>query len=649
VCGFAGFYNKDARFFDSIKELKSMGEAIFTRGPDSSGEWIDESGTIGFSHRRLSIVDLSSAGHQPMVSYSRRFTIAFNGEIYNHLELRTKLEEEFSDIIWLGNSDTETILMCFDYWGIQSTIEMSVGMFAFSVWDNQENKLTLCRDRLGEKPLYYGWQDGTFLFGSELKAIKAHHAFRSEINRDSIALLLRHSCIPAPYSIYKGIKKLLPGYLLEIDFDKNITIETQYWSLKDIVSKQKNLENIKSKEEVVDDLNKLLTQSIKEQMIADVPLGAFLSGGVDSSTVVALMQSQSDKPIKTFSIGFNEEGFDEAIYAKSIATHLGTDHTELYVSPEDAMDVIPLLADLYDEPFSDSSQIPTFLLAKMTKEHVTVSLSGDAGDELFCGYNRYLLTQQMWGKLSITPMFIRRILSSILLSVSVSSWSRINKVLPAKFKLSDLGTKMHKAGKVLTANTVSELYKGLVSHCDTPEALVIGATEPRTVLNDPIRSPELTSDIEQMMALDTLSYLPDDILTKVDRACMGVSLEGRVPFLNHKIVEFAWDLPLDYKLNNGTTKWCLKEVLYRYVPKSLIDRPKMGFGIPINSWLRGPLCDWADKLLDEERLIKEGFFESKPIVKMWTEHKLGKRDWQDQLWDVLMFQSWYEKHHKQDF
>jgi len=646
MCGFAGFLNREKSSHDLYEVLKLMGEAIRTRGPDSSGEWLNESSTIGFSHRRLSIVDLSSAGHQPMLSHNERYIIAFNGEIYNHLELRDLLADAGLDINWKGTSDTETLLACFEHWGIKLTIEKSVGMFAFSVWDNQENKLILGRDRLGEKPLYYGWQGDSFLFGSELKALKAHYAFKSEINRDSIALLLRHSCIPAPYSIYQGIEKLLPGYLLEVDLKTGLSNAIQYWSFKHICPQNETVGYVGTAEKAVDDLDTILKKSIKQQMIADVPLGAFLSGGVDSSTIVALMQSQSDKPIKTFSIGFNEDGFDEAVYAKSIAEHLGTDHTELYVTPEDALNVIPLLADLYDEPFSDSSQIPTYLVAKMAKEHVTVSLSGDAGDELFCGYNRYLLTQKVWKNLSVMPIAMRKSLSLCLLKISVNHWNYINKILPKKLKLSNLGTKMHKAGKALTANSVSELYKRLVSHWDNPEAVVIGAKEPNTVLNDPVRAPKLLNDIEQMMALDTLSYLPDDILTKVDRACMAVSLEGRVPFLNHKVVEFSWGLPLRYKLNNGVSKWCLKEVLYRYVPKELIDRPKMGFGVPINTWLRGPLRTWADKLLDEDRLLQEGFFEPKQIVTMWREHKLGKRDWQDQLWDVLMFQAWYEKHHK---
>ena len=646
MCGFAGFLTKNKPSYNFYEVLEQMGEAIWTRGPDSSGEWANENKTVGFSHRRLSIVDLSSAGHQPMKGKSGRYVIAFNGEIYNHLNLREELINEGVETQWRGTSDTETLLTAFEHWGIQLTIEKTVGMFAFSVWDGKKNTLTLGRDRLGEKPLYYGWQNETFLFGSELKALKAHYSFKSEIDRDSIALLLRHNCIPAPYSIYKGIKKLLPGYLLEVNLDTSEAKSIQYWSFKDICEQNEGKQNVRTKEQAINELDDLLKQSIKEQMVADVPLGAFLSGGIDSSTVVALMQSQSDIPVKTFSIGFNEEGYNEAVHAKAIAEHLGTEHTELYVSEKDALSVIPLLAELYDEPFSDSSQIPTYLVAKMAKEHVTIALTGDAGDELFCGYNRYSLTQKTWAKLSSTPNFIRKALALAVLGISVNSWNKINKVLPKKNQMANLGTKMHKAGKVLGAKSVFQLYEGLVSHWDSPEMVVIGAAEPKTVLNDPQRRPSLENNIEQMMALDTLSYLPDDILTKIDRASMGVSLEGRVPFLNHKVVEFSWALPLEYKLNNGVAKWCLKEVLYKYVPKSLIERPKMGFSIPLASWLRGPLQGWADKLLDETRLQKEGFFEPDPIIKIWNEHKLGKKDWQDKLWDILMFQAWYEKNHK---
>ena len=646
MCGFSGFFSPDNLIDHAVEVLKNMGMAIKHRGPDSAGEWLDSVNNVGFTHQRLAIVDLSLAGHQPMVSYGNRFVIAFNGEIYNHLDLRRELEAGKQDVLWVGHSDTETLLAGFELWGIRKTIEKSVGMFAFSVWDHSDKTLTLGRDRLGEKPLYYGWQDETFLFGSELKALRAHPDFKAEINRDAITLLLRHNYIPAPHCIYRNIKKLLPGHLLVISESHREGQMIEYWSAAGVCENGYKYRFTGSPEQAVDALEKLLKASIKQQMMADVPLGAFLSGGVDSSTIVSLMQAQSDKPIKTFSIGFNEESYNEAVHAKAVAEHLGTEHTELYVSAEEAMAVIPELANIYDEPFSDSSQIATFIVAKMAREHVTVSLSGDAGDELFCGYNRYVLTSALWGKLSYIPAFVRRFCAKIILCIPIRIWNRINTIFPKSIRMSNLGDKMHKAAGVLGMKSRADLYKRLVSHWQSPEDIVIDAQEPKTVITDRQRAPRLKNDIEQMMALDTLSYLPDDILVKVDRACMGNSLEGRIPFLNHEVVEFAWSLPLKYKLRNGVSKWCLKEVLYRHVPKSLIDRPKMGFGVPIGTWLRGPLKEWAEKLLEETRLKDEGFFEPKPIIKMWCEHQSGKRNWQYQLWDILMFQTWYEKHHK---
>jgi len=644
MCGFSGFIYKKKIPDNAVNILKNMGNAITHRGPDSSGEWINEEYQLGFSHRRLAIVDLSPAGHQPMKSQTGTFVISFNGEIYNHLDLRCELEKIVT-CHWQGHSDTETLLAGFEVWGIRETIEKSIGMFAFSVWDNKQKILTLGRDRLGEKPLYYGWQNKTFLFGSELKTLRAHPDFESEINRDAITLQLRHSYIPAPYSIYTGIKKLLPGCLLRLNIETFEEVIDEYWSINQVCKEGKRKQFTGTAKEAVNELETILKKSIKQQMMADVPLGAFLSGGIDSSLIVALMQSQSTIPVKSFSIGFNEDGYNEAVHAKAVARHLGTEHTELYVTPEEAMAVIPKLASLYDEPFSDSSQIPTFIVAQMAKEHVTVSLSGDAGDEIFCGYNRYIMTNRLWGKLSKIPKIIRFVSAGVIRFIPIRYWNRFNKVLPSKMKMSNLGDKMHKAATVLTANSVNDLYKGLVSHWQNPEDIVINAKEPKTALNDISRTPSLENNIAQMMALDSISYLPDDILTKVDRACMGVSLEGRVPFLNHKVVEFAWRLPLEYKLRKGNAKWCLKEILYKHIPRSLIERPKMGFGVPIDEWLRGPLKEWASALLNEDRLTKEGFFDPKPICKMWKEHLSGRYNWQDQIWDILMFQAWYEKNH----
>ncbi len=645
MCGLAGFVQSGGLSVEPAQRtLKSMGAAIAHRGPDDTGLWLDCASGIGLSHRRLSVVDLSVAGHQPMVSGSGRYVIVFNGEIYNHLAVRRSLEALGTAPNWQGHSDTETLLAGFDAWDIQSTIEMSIGMFAFAVWDRHTRMLTLGRDRMGEKPVYYGWQGDVFLFGSELKALRAHPAFKAEVDRNALALLMRHNCIPAPYSIYQGIAKLQPGCLLTVSLNKREPRVVPYWSAKQVVESGLALPFAGSANEAVNSLEILLKDAVGQQMMADVPLGAFLSGGVDSSTVVALMQAQASRPVRTFSIGFHDELYNEAEHAKAVAKHLGTDHTELYVTFQDALDVIPRLSSLYDEPFADSSQIPTYLVSNMARQHVTVSLSGDAGDELFGGYNRYILTSRMWKKLSLLPVSIRSLIAWAITRASPRNWNAMAKalfpVLPDKYGTVNWGDYLHKGAGVMASSSVPELYRGVVSHWPDPAALVIGAIEPATVLTDITRQPATNSDIERMMALDMLSYLPDDILTKVDRAAMGVSLETRVPFLDHRVVEFAWRLPLELKICEGVGKWILRQVLYKYVPKELIERPKQGFGVPIDSWLRGPLRDWSEELLSEKRLRQEGFFNPAPIRQKWSEHLSGKLNWQYHLWDVLMFQSW---------
>lgn len=627
--------------------LRKMGDAIAHRGPDDSGVWTDCSAGIGLSHRRLSIVDLSPAGHQPMSSASGQYVIVFNGEIYNHLSLRKSLGAAGLAPDWRGHSDTETLLAGFDAWGIQATIEKSIGMFAIAIWDKRTRTITLGRDRLGEKPLYYGWQGGTFLFGSELKALHAHPAFNAEVDRNSLALLMRHNCIPAPYSIYRGIAKLQPGCLLTVSLNRRELYEVPYWSGRQTIETCLAHPFTGSTGEAVDALEELLKDAIGLQMLADVPLGAFLSGGVDSSTIVALMQAQSSTPVRTFSIGFNDDLYDEAKHAKLVARHLGTNHTEWYVSAQDALDVIPRLSNLYDEPFADSSQIPTHLVSSMARQHVTVSLSGDAGDELFGGYNRYVITNNLWRRLSYLPIEVRSVLAGMITRVPPQKWNAIAKsfqsVLSKKAGMVNWGDSLHKGAGVMASSSVAELYRGLVSHWPVPSSLVIGSTEPATVITDLTRQPVLNNDVERMMALDLLSYLPDDILTKVDRAAMGVSLETRVPLLDHRVVEFAWRLPLEYKLRDGVGKWALRQVLYKYVPKELIERPKQGFGVPIDSWLRGPLKEWAEGLLNESRLRQEGFFNPAPIRQKWAEHLSGNLNWQYHLWDVLMFQTWLAK------
>ena len=625
--------------------VRQMTGAIASRGPDDAGYWLDGDGGVGLGHRRLSIVDLSPAGHQPMFSASGRYVIAFNGEIYNHMGLRKALEKGGAQG-WRGHSDTETLLAGFDAWGIEAAVRQCIGMFAFAVWDKQTRTLTLGRDRMGEKPLYYGWQGGgnerVFLFGSELKALKAHPAFAADIDRGALCLLLRHNYIPAPYSIYEGIAKLEPGCLLSVSLAQPEPRVWKYWDTVQVARAGVASPFAGTAKEAVDALGVLAKDAVRQQMMADVPLGAFLSGGIDSSTVVALMQVQSSRPVKTFTIGFNEEGYNEAVHAKAVAQHLGTEHTELYVTPAQAMEVIPRLPGLYCEPFADSSQIPTFLVSQLAKQHVTVSLSGDAGDELFCGYNRYQLTEKLWRKLALVPTPLRALAAKGITALSPTAWDSLAGVIPGAGRYAALGDKLHKGAGVLASATVDELYLGMVSHLRNPADWVIGGQEPPTHLTG--LCPELggLNAVERMMALDAISYLPDDILVKVDRAGMGVSLESRVPFLDHRLVEFAWSLPLSYKLRDGQTKWPLRQVLYRHVPRELIDRPKMGFGVPLHDWLRGPLRAWAEELLDEARLAREGYFHPAPIRQLWAEHLSGKRNWMAQLWNVLMFQAWLE-------
>ncbi len=648
MCGIVGFLGgvaSDGQLSDGAI-LDRMAMAIVTRGPDDAGHWVDDICRVGLGHRRLSIVDLSAAGHQPMLSRSGRYVLVFNGEIYNHMDCRAALTTTGAE--WRGHSDTETLLAGFEAWGIQEAVKRSIGMFAFAVWDRDSQSLTLGRDRMGEKPLYYGWQgtgrQATFLFGSELKALKAHPAFTAGIDRNALCLLMRHNYIPAPYSIYQGISKLEAGCLLTVSLAQPEPNVERYWSTASVAMSGCAKPFMGTPAQAIDALEILLKSAVRQQMMADVPLGAFLSGGIDSSTVVALMQAQSSRPVKTFTIGFNEEGYNEAVHAKAVAKHLGTEHTELYVSAQQALDVIPQLPSLYCEPFSDSSQIPTFLVSQLARQQVTVSLSGDAGDELFCGYNRYLLANKLWKKLSVLPTGSRRLAARGLTAFSPSRWNALlgplQRVLPGTLRQANIGDKLHKAAGVLATGSVDDLYLGLVSHWNDPASIVIGCTEPRTLLTGNAPPLDGLDDIQRMMALDAITYLPDDILVKVDRAGMGVSLEGRVPFLDHRVVEFAWNLPQSMKLRDGVGKWVLRQVLYRHVPKELVERPKMGFGVPIGDWLRGPLRDWAEALLDEGRLRREGYFHPGPIRQKWAEHVSGARNWQYHLWDVLMFQAW---------
>lgn len=642
ICGWIDYSISNQNYYRST--IERMNNSLLHRGPDSGGIWTDENAGIALGHRRLAIVDLSPEGHQPMVSANGRFVIVFNGEIYNFLKLRRELEKRSHR--FRGGSDTEVMLAGFSEWGIETAVKRFNGMFAFALWDRQERVLYLGRDRLGEKPLYYGWMGQTFLFASELKALKAHPKFSAEINRDALALYVRYCYIPAPDSIYQGIYKLPPGCLLIVRSPEKVK-PIPYWSAKSAAISGISQPFLGSETEAITELDTLLRDAVNLRMMADVPLGAFLSGGIDSSTIVALMQAQSNKPIKTFTIGIDEKIYNEAEYARAVAQHLGTDHTELYVSAEDALAVIPKLPNLYDEPFADSSQIPTFLISQLTRQQVTVSLSGDGGDELFAGYNRHFRGRHVWQKLSWIPPIARKIAASIITQFSPETWNFIfnqgDRLIPNEFKLRQPGERLQKLAEILASHNPQEFYNSLVSQCQNPEAVVLHSSEPFTPLRDINLWKELSDFTECMMYLDTVSYLPDDILVKVDRASMGVSLEARVPYLDHRIVEFAWQIPLSMKIRNGMGKWLLRQVLYQYVPADLIERPKMGFAVPIERWLRNELREWAEALLDEQRLRQEGFFNPQPIRQKWEEHLSGRHDWKYYLWDILMFQSWLEQ------
>tara|TARA_B110001450_G_C17647998_1_gene492054 strand:- start:140 stop:2104 length:1965 start_codon:yes stop_codon:yes gene_type:complete len=650
MCGIVGFLGGDLSTDKTREEtLRRMSDKLITRGPDSAGDWSDPKQRISLAHRRLAVVDLSDAGHQPMCSSSGRYVMTYNGEIYNSAEIRNELTEARLQPQWRGHADTETLLAGFDAWGVKGTITRVKGMFAIALWDRECEELSLVRDRIGEKPLYYGWQGSgskrTFLFGSELKALKRHSSFTNDIDRASLALYMRYCYVPAPYSIYEGIKKLEPGTILTVSLRQNSCRLEKYWDALDVITKGAKDPFDESKIEITNNLDTVLKKTVSQQMMADVPLGAFLSGGVDSSAVVALMQAQSSRPVKTFTIGFEEAGFNEAEFAKSVAEHLKTEHTELYVSSEDALNVIPKLPELYCEPFADSSQIPTFLVAALAREHVTVSLSGDGGDELFCGYNRYVFADKLSKGLNLVPAAGRILIGKTVENLPTGTWNKafsaIDRMTPRKFNGISWGDKLQKGARVIGSKNLNDLYMRLVSNWQDPSSVVKGAEEhQKRVSTDDFLLAEL-DDITKMMAIDMLSYLPDDILVKVDRAAMGVSLETRVPFLDQDVFEFASKIPLEMKLNKGVGKSVLRDVLYKYVPKDLIERPKMGFGVPVGVWLKGPLRDWAEILLDESLLEQQGFFHVGVVRDMWAEHIAGTRNWQSQLWAVLMFQAWF--------
>ena len=657
MCGITGIFSNIARKDLEASVLK-MSQTLTHRGPDDSGVWVDKNNNITLAHQRLSILDLSSAGHQPMKSPCGRFIVAFNGEIYNHLELREKLDILDNKNTWNGSSDTETLVAAFSFWGIEKTLDKLSGMFAISVWDSKVKRLYLIRDRFGEKPLYYGWSNGVFMFGSELKALRSYKGFDNEIDRNALSLYMQYMYVPSPYSIFKDIYKLDPGCILQIDsigtvdspkkitsseFNaKGVSIK-KWYSLSEVAKKsQKNL--ITNQQDSINFLESTLYKTVENQLISDVPLGAFLSGGVDSSMIVALMSKISNNPVKTFTIGFNERGYDEAVYAKKVSKHLKTDHHELYVSPKDAYEVIPNLPNLYDEPFADSSQIPTYLVSKLAREHVTVSLSGDSGDELFGGYNRYLWGKDVWNKLKWMPSEMRSFLGKGIQKVPLSIWNNLGDSLPKKYEIEFMGSKVHRlANRLKTVNNLNDMYYSLVSEDYQGDNIVLGtgASLSTKLTSDRIIAKFPDSE-HRMMLWDAITYLPDDILTKVDRAAMGVGLETRIPFLDHKVVELAWRMPLEMKIKNKVGKWPLRQVLYKHVPKELIERPKAGFAIPVGRWIRGPLREWADELLDAARIHREGYFNPEMVQQLWQQHLSEKYDWTPRLWAILMFQSWLE-------
>lgn len=629
-----------------------MAESIAHRGPDDDGQWIQRDEGVALAHRRLSIIDLSANGRQPMVSPSGRFVMVYNGEVYNFRELRGQIEQKAS-YPWRSSSDTEVMLAAFDVWGVEEAVRLFVGMFAFALWDREERALYLCRDRMGIKPLYYGLYGTTFLFGSELKALRIHPDFEPQIDRNAIALYLRHNCIPSPYCIYKNTFKLEPGKILKINADQIGNDQTlpspkTYWSIESVIEQSSRISSQSpfDEEEVTSRLEHLLKDAIAMRMVSDVPLGVFLSGGIDSTTVTALMQAQSHCPVKTFSIGFDEDDYNEAEHAKAVAGHLGTDHTELTVTSDEALATVPELPKLYDEPFGDSSQIPTFLLSKLTRRYVTVSLSGDGGDELFGGYNRYHWTKKIRSIQNVLPRALVVRSAEKASQIRPATWDNLFKrlafLVPQKYRFGAAGDKVHKLLQALQFYSSKEIYCHLVSHWQEPERIVIHSKEPPTKITTPDEYPPLENQVQLMMYLDSVTYLPDDILTKLDRASMGVGLEARVPFLDHRVAEMAWQIPQDMKIRNGIGKWILRQILYQYVPKELIERPKAGFAIPLDSWLRGPLRDWAESLLNRKKLVGEGFFRTNSIRKKWKEHLSGERNWQYQLWDILMFQAWLE-------
>jgi len=620
MCGFSGVYEPDGARADAADALRAMTRALEHRGPDATGEWLDPEAGVALGHRRLSILELTVEGNQPMVSSSGRYVLAFNGEIYNFAELRDELVAR--GVTFRGRSDTEVMLAAVEAWGLGDALARFAGMFAFALWDRSERALHLVRDRLGEKPLYHGWIGRTLLFGSELKALRAHPRFRPEISRDALALYLRHGYLPAPHSIYRDVYKLLPGTSLTLRQGREE--RATYWSAADMASRAEADPLAADEREAVDELERALRRTVRQQMVADVPLGAFLSGGIDSSTVVAVMQAESTQPVRTFTIGFEEASYNEADQARAVARHLGTAHEDLTVTSAQAQAVIPRLPRLWDEPFADASQIPTLLVAELARRSVKVSLSGDGGDELFAGYPRYFRGRQLWSIARVFPAAGRALVAGGVRALAPEAWCRL-----------------HRHAHIFGASSRGALYRATITAAGS-DGLVPGAQPPRAALLD---DDERRDFFHEMMYCDLVTYLPDDIMVKVDRATMSVGLESRAPFLDHRIAELAWRVPLRHKVRRGRGKWILRRLLHRFVPPALVERPKMGFGVPMAAWLRGALRPWARDLLCPTRVARLGFFDAKLLARRWDEHDGGIQDWSALLWSALMFEAWLEHEH----